>query len=87
MKIKISTDRQPFVNGARAKEGEEFEVTDIEGKAMIANGFAVRADETPKRARNAKGQLKKDNPATPDYNEAWEGGVAPKKKAKKKNAK
>ena len=34
---------------------------------------------TGKRARNDKGQLKADDPTTPNYNEAWEGGVAPKK--------
>ena len=32
----------------------------------------------PKRARNAKGQLKADDPSTPDVNEAWEGGKSPK---------
>ncbi len=38
----------------------------------------------PKRARNAKGQLKADDPSTPDVNEAYEGGKGPKKKKKKK---
>lgn len=42
-----------------------------------------------KRARNDKGQLVGDDPSTPDVNEAWEGGEAPKKKttAKKKTTK
>ena len=41
-----------------------------------------------KRARNEKGQLKADDPSTPDVNEAWEGGEAPKKTtAKKKTTK
>jgi len=42
-----------------------------------------------KRARNDKGQLIGDDPETPDVNEAWEGGEAPKKKttAKKKTTK
>lgn len=41
-----------------------------------------------KRARNDKGQLKADDPSTPDVNEAWEGGEAPKKTtAKKKTTK
>lgn len=43
---------------------------------------AVEAPK-PKRARTAKGKLAKDDPATPDVNEAWEGGKAPVKKAKK----
>lgn len=40
-----------------------------------------KADPQPKRARNEKGQLVSDDPSTPDVNEAWEGGKAPKKKA------
>ena len=35
------------------------------------------------RARNEKGQLKADDPSTPDVNEAWVGGTAPSKSAKK----
>ena len=37
----------------------------------------------PKRARNDKGHYVADDLSTPDVNEAWEGGKAPKKKAKK----
>jgi hypothetical protein len=41
-----------------------------------------------KRARNEKGQLQADDPSTPDVNEAWKGGEAPKKTtAKKKTTK
>ena len=43
----------------------------------------------PKRARS-KGKYKADDKSTPNYNEAWVGGKAPKKKkkkAKKKKAK
>ena len=49
----------------------------------------VEAEVKPKRARNKKGQLQGDDPSTPDVNEAWEGGKAPKKKttAKKKTTK
>jgi len=39
----------------------------------------------PVRARNEDGTLKGDDPTTPETNEAWEGGVAPKKE--KANAK
>ena len=71
---------------------------------FIENGWAMEVkvdsvDETVdvqeadvkevKRARNDKGQLIGDDPETPDVNEAWEGGEAPKKKttAKKKTTK
>ena len=53
MKIKIIGDRQPFVDGKKAMEGEEFDVSDAAGKDMISSGLAIRADDTPKRARNA----------------------------------
>lgn len=36
-------------------------------------------DEPPKRARK-KGKFIADDPSTPNVNEAWEGGVAPKRK-------
>ena len=70
--------------------------------SFIENGWAMEvkvdsADETVdieadvkevKRARNDKGQLIGDDPETPDVNEAWEGGEAPKKTtAKKKTTK
>ena len=45
------------------------------------------AEEEPKRARNEKGHLKGDDKSTPDVNEAWEGGEAPKPKTKKKTSK
>jgi hypothetical protein len=44
----------------------------------------AKTESTPKRARNTDGTLKADDPDTPE-NEAWVGGKAPKKKAKKKN--
>ena len=44
----------------------------------------VEADvKEVKRARNEKGQLIGDDPDTPDVNEAWVGGKAPKKKKPK----
>ena len=59
----------------------------------FADDFASRLPEPespkPKRVRGASGKLKGDDPSTPEVNEAWEGGKAPKKKApaKKKAAK
>ena len=37
-----------------------------------------------KRARNADGKFKADDKSTKDFNEAWVGGKAPKKKKRKK---
>ena len=39
---------------------------------------------TKKRARTEDGKFVADDPSTPDVNEAWEGGEAPKKTTKKK---
>ena len=67
-------------------------------KQFVENGWAmeVKVDDVsdveagePVRARNDKGHYVADDPSTPDVNEAWEGGKAPKKKttAKKKTTK
>jgi hypothetical protein len=56
---------------------------------MNCNGCEIVMPELepPKRARKKDGEFKADDPSTPDVNEAWKGGKAPKKKkaaAKKK---
>ena len=85
MKIKITTDRRPFVNGVATNKGEEIEVDAEEGAILLQAGFALEIGASkPKRARTATGKLKADDPSTPDVNEAWEGGKAPKKKKAKK---
>jgi hypothetical protein len=53
----------------------------------VEESIEVAAEVKPKRARNKKGELKADDPSTPDVNEAWEGGEAPKKTTKKKTTK
>lgn len=79
MKIKITTDRQPFLNNEPKDMGDIVEVSAEEAATFIENGFAeeVKTTDKPKRARNDKGQLVADDPSTPDVNEAWEGGEAP----------
>ncbi len=83
-------------------ESSESWQEDVMNK-FVENGWAMEVkvdsvDETVdlesevkevKRARNEDGTLKGDDPSTPDVNEAWEGGKAPKKKstAKKKTTK
>ena len=48
--------------------------------------FGIERRPKPKRARNKKGRYKADDKSTKDFNEAWVGGKAPKKR-KKKNGK
>ena len=85
MKVEIITDRKPWAAGSPAMKGDRVEVSDDEGQALLDAGFAVEVKI--KRARNAKGQLKGDDPSTPDYDESWEGGKAPKKKKAKTESK
>ena len=85
MKIKITSDKNPWANGSPCAKGQEIDVDDETGKALVEAGMAeAMGASKPKRARNSKGQLKKDDPSTPDVNEAWEGGVAPKKRGRPK---
>ena len=71
-----SASAGPALEGASVESGMRAEPGAIE-KVFIENGFAVEVTDKPKRARNKKGQLKADDPSTPDVNEAWEGGEAP----------
>jgi|TARA_B100001079_G_scaffold56044_1_gene46915 hypothetical protein len=50
----------------------------------IISAEAVVLDKKPKRARTRRGRYKGDNKSTKDYNEAWVGGKAPKRKSKKR---
>jgi hypothetical protein len=79
MKIKITTDRQPFLDDEPKNMGDVVEVSAEEAAIFIENGFAeeVKTTSKPKRARNANGTLKGDDKSTPNVNEAWEGGEAP----------
>lgn len=57
----------------------------------IKTGPTLTADSEklfpmPERARDNDGGFIADDKSTPDVNEAWKGGKAPKKKGKSKNA-
>ena len=84
MRIKITSDKNPWANGSPCAKGQEIELDDETGKILVEAGMALELGASkPKRARNAKGHLKADDPTT-EVNEAWEGGKAPAKKTKKK---
>ena len=63
----------------KAEEGSEVTLEKFEAEKPKPKPKAK-----PKRARTKKGTYKGDDKSTPDVNEAWEGGKAPKKKGKKK---
>lgn len=75
--------------------GEEIVADEPWKEALIANFIAAglaqdtkvvkpteQKVEAAERARNADGTLMGDDPSTPDYNEAWKGGVAPRKRGR-----
>ena len=68
---------------------EESEDVDKPTKEVVGvNPFVIaEITKVPKRARGPKGTYKADNKSTKDYNEAYVGGKAPKKKKKRKNVK
>ena len=74
---KAIIQKQRAADELRAKAEKDSEVT-------LEKFEAEKAKPKPKRARTAKGRYKGDDKSTPDVNEAWEGGKAPKKKGKKK---
>ena len=61
------------LNKFKAEQGEVIE--------LVSEKVVTKVSK-PKRARTAKGHYKGDDESTPDVNEAWEGGKAPKKKGK-----
>ena len=87
----------PVKDDAEVKQAKKFlkeaEVLDphieeatieLEPITEAASAVETIAPVTPKRARTKKGTYKAADKSTPDFNEAWEGGKAPKKKGKKK---
>ena len=60
---------------------KDFKLTDDEVSEDLKYGMTP---VKPKRARTKKGTYKADDKSTPNVNEAWVGGKAPKKKKRKK---
>lgn len=54
MKIKITTDRQPWLNDRPQAMGAEIEVSDADAAALVKLGFAEIID-APKPVRRRKG--------------------------------
>ena len=79
---------QSYEEGLRGEvafpEEGEVNLTKYEPGEHIPDSLSKEevADIKAKRARTVKGRFKADDKATPEVNEAWESGKAPKKKAK-----
>jgi hypothetical protein len=52
-------------------------------KILGTDALVLNNEYKPKRARTKRGRYKGDDKSTADYNEAWAGGKAPKKKVYK----
>jgi hypothetical protein len=73
------------VDKVELNKGAVDEAIDIavEGAEITLDKFEETKPSKPKRARTKKGKYVADDKSTPDINEAWVGGKAPKKKTKK----
>ena len=90
----LGTESKLYVHNEVVEAKEEWQQSLME--AFVQNNWAmeIKVEDTsdlettePVRARNDKGHYVPDDPDTPDVNEAYEGGVAPKKTTKKKSTK
>ena len=81
---KAVIQKQKAAEALRQKAEEDSEVT---LEKFDTEKATPKPKAKPKRARTAKGRYKGDDKSTPDVNEAWEGGKAPKKKSKAKKKK
>jgi len=57
----------------------------IKGKGIVSKKETPQATVKPIRVKDEEGKFIGDDKSTPDINEAWEGGYAPKKKKSKKS--
>jgi len=58
----------------------------IKGKGIVSKKEDPKVN-APKRARDEEGKFLGDDKSTPDINEAWDTGVAPRKSKKNKSSK
>ena len=79
--MKVNFKRDYFCNHGRFRViNNTNDVPDILADSLPDDVEIIEGPPKPKRARNVDGEFKKDDKSTPDVNEAWEGGKAPKKK-------
>ena len=91
--VSAKEDWQEEMMNTFVNNGWAIEVK-VDANVEVGEPAAVEViEDEPVRARDDKGHYVADDPSTPDVNEAWEGGEAPKaqepvkKTTKKKVAK
>ena len=78
--IEAINDMVEIITGERPKKETER----AKGFTKEETQMWLDSVREPKRARGKKGKFLADNKMTKDFNEAWVGGQAPKKKMRKK---
>lgn len=88
---KYGSVTRTYDEGEELSNNEDWEQernADFLSRGLAEETKVVKPTETkdtaPVRARNADGTLIGDDEATPNYNEAWQGGVSPKKRGRPK---
>ena len=88
----LGTESKLYVHNEVVEAKEEWQQSLMEDFVQNKWAMEIKVEDTsdlettePVRARNEKGHYVADDPSTPDINEAYEGGVAPKKTTKKKS--
>jgi hypothetical protein len=79
MKVNFQRDFH-YGDGRFRERNNPNEVPDSMVDSLPLGAEIVEGPANPKRARKKDGEFKGDDKSTPDKNEAWEGGKAPKKK-------
>ena len=72
--IIITSTRKPLLMGRKLVEGEIVELDNDTADFFIKNnlGQENKSAKPKKRARTEKGHYKRDDPSTPNINEAYE---------------
>tara|TARA_R100000995_G_C3364426_1_gene68884 strand:+ start:93 stop:362 length:270 start_codon:yes stop_codon:yes gene_type:complete len=84
--IEVINDMVEIITGERPKQETERAKGFTKEETQQWLDAIKDPQVKPKRARGKKGKFLADNKLTKDFNEAWVGGKAPKRK-RKKNAK
>ena len=78
--VDAKEDWQKSIMESFVTNGWAIETKDVQIENQVEEGDVEPVESEPKRARNEEGHYVADDPSTPEVNEAYEGGVAPKKK-------
>jgi hypothetical protein len=79
--MKVNFKRDFFYSNGRLRERDNpHEVPDDMADILPSDAEVVEGLANPKRSRTKDGEYKGDDKSTPEINEAWEGGKAPKKR-------